>query len=75
MEAVEGRLMDRALRDPYHHPGRHLLQHEEEGRLADREDAPARLDGVCDARRHGPEREGRDHARVPQRLLQGFDYH
>ena len=35
--------------------GRYLLQHEEEGGLVDREDAPEGLHRLRHARRHGPE--------------------
>ena len=43
--------------------GRYLLQHEEEGRLVDREDERSQLHRQLDARGHATERERRHHER------------
>lgn len=45
------------------------------GGLADGVDAPARLHGVGDARRHGPARARGDHAPVPHGLLARAHHH
>lgn len=37
----------RSVRDSDDHPGRHFLEHEEKGGLADRENAHKRLHRVC----------------------------
>ena len=49
------------LRHSDHHTGGHLLQHEEKGGVADREDERGKLHRLLHARRHAAEGERRHH--------------
>mmetsp|Transcript_30311 Transcript_30311/g.67943 ORF Transcript_30311/g.67943 Transcript_30311/m.67943 type:complete len:309 (-) Transcript_30311:245-1171(-) len=72
---VEVRHALRPVRHVDHHAGGHLLQHQEEGGLAHRQDARGQLHGVGDARGHAPAGARRHHGGVPVRRLAGHDRH